>query len=949
MLEGVKDLSNLRSKGLNTNPNFFSLEDGQTPNIMNVKINHDGSKEKRLGSSTRNTLIIANSAASGFSPNTVGLTSGLFAFWNMNEATGTRFDSIGTNHLLDVGGVMQSGGIKNQAALFSKTASSYLTIPTNTQLETGDINFFVSTWVFFNSTDTYSIIRKGDFEASAPFTADTNTLILTHLDGSEGGQSFNDSSFYINVMNSFGGVSTVQTRRRHGNASGSFDGSDDYLLVQSNDAFNFNAGDFTIEANIYYTNSSGDKAIFGFGGPNDFFEVRINDGTNSTNALSWLVNTGGATAFQRSTNSNNLLINKWYHVAMERSSTTYRLYIAGSILDTITTSFVVPNWTGTGVTIGRRGEFIADDFFPGNIDEFRISNIPRYNGNFVPPGDPRNIEYGIGINSARQAFFYVSSSGTQSDGSVTATSMGALNTATWYNIVGWHDTANNIGISVNMNANSAAYATGLTARSANLFVGSQSNGASEVMDGRIDETGFWKFLITASTRSELFNSGAGNTFQTSFGTDPWASFDFGATNIRWLTVAAGTGIFASSNLGVTWVTIATDRTATYQYLDRSKNGLVATSDAYNNPLFWTGSANTFMTILNPSAPLAKYSINFQGFLILLNTQARKRGFFYEDDNTQLTGAWANSFDIPSSDDDEVTGGFTLKNRLYISTRYFLYRITFLGSNPVWKVDPVKTWGFVSRTVDKVNLKDIGEVAIGFDWSRNVRIFDGEDRIISEDIDQDNKLCDFAMTKISYAGSGPVISFGRTDLNDQTYKLCVAVGEDSTQTTHFINYNGLNQAFFPDTAPAFNTMTMAESGNRKYMMAFDRSGRCHMLGSGNLDGNTSPVDEVYDSNFIFEKAPSEYHKGHRTDLFFQNRTSGIVFYKDRTDYKNDFITREQFVINGSDRSFQFNKSVDVPESYNVYQYRITSSSGTNTPWLLIREDHFTEGQGVGGIK
>jgi len=44
--------------------------------------------------------------------------------------------------------------------------------------------------------------------------------------------------------------------------------------------------------------------------------------------------------------------------------------------------------------------------------------------------------------------------------------------------------------------------------------------------------------------------------------------------------------------------------------------------------------------------------------------------------------------------------------------------------------------------------------------------------------------------------------------------------------------------------------------------------------------------------------------------------------------------------------QIFKSIDVPETYNTYQYRLTSSGGVLNPWRLNRDDHFTQGMGIG---
>ena len=411
-------------------------------------------------------------------------------------------------------------------------------------------------------------------------------------------------------------------------------------------------------------------------------------------------------------------------------------------------------------------------------------------------------------------------------------------------------------------------------------------------------------------------------------------------------VSAGTGIYASSNLGVTWVTVATDRTANYQYFERSKNILVSGSDSYDTALLWAGSAGTFATILNTSAPNVKYWINHQGFLIGLNRSGRKRAFYWEDENTQVTGDWGDSFDIPSSSDDEITNGFILRRRLYVSTRYFLYGLDFVGGNPDWSYRKIKDFGFVPRTVRVVAIEGIGEVALGLDWGNKLRIFDGaDDKIISSIIEFDNNYCDFALDKVSNAGSGKVVSFSELELNEGYYRICLAIGGNSSNTTHFLNFNPRNMSFWPDNNRPFNTMCSAESNKTSYMMAFDRSGRCHMLDSGNLDAGITPIQEIYDSAYLFDKSPSAASKNHKLDLYFLNTTAGKIYVKESINFEKSFTDRDDFVLSGTDNKRIISKNIDVPTESNSYQYRITSSGGTNDPWVLLRHDFFTESLGV----
>ena len=82
--------------------------------------------------------------------------------------------------------------------------------------------------------------------------------------------------------------------------------------------------------------------------------------------------------------------------------------------------------------------------------------------------------------------------------------------ATWYFIVVWHDaSANTINIQVNNgNVDSQAHTTGVFDGTAPFNIGSL-RGSSQFFDGRVDAVGFWKKVLTAAEKTELYNNGAG--------------------------------------------------------------------------------------------------------------------------------------------------------------------------------------------------------------------------------------------------------------------------------------------------------------------------------------------------------------------------------------------------------------------------------------------------------
>lgn len=952
MLKNVKDLtSDDFSEGLNTSPNIFRLSSKSSPSMIDVKINFDGSVQKRFGSNIQNTSPLTGKGQSGFNTDSNStLTDNLIAYWKMDEPSGTRFDGFAGNHFLDDNSNAPSdaGGILGRAGNFVSETSHYLLKNNTSTLTTGDIDFSISQWFYLNSTSITkqrTLISKSDF--SGPYGGVDSATVL-HFPFET---TLSNNSLYTHVVAVSGNVSINTTSQKFGDGCAEFDGSGDYLIVPDSDDWDFGSGDFTIDLQYQFATTSGQHSFVG-------------RSTAATSGRSFVFSSSPTTTdgirFTFSADGDNLVnldgpwvpaSNIWYHLAIVRSSDTFKIYIDGSsIASTSTSNFSIID-NQSSLAIGA--ETLTGGSPPdGFMDEVRITKgFARWTGDFAPPSKAYSKstekEYWVFIDTNNRVTFSVSSSGFVWDGQVSANSFGAVTTATWYQVVAWHDTGDTIGIALNNTADTASYSSGVRSGSSPLVVGGISNGVSSFMDGRIDETGFWKKILTDQNKIDLYNSGNSNRFNVGFEDFIFGSFDFGASNKRWAVFAAGTGLYASSDLGVNFTEFGTSQTATYTHFERSKAHLIVTSDAYDPVLKWDGSGGTFASILNVSAPTTRFSINHQGFLILLNSQARKRLFSYEDDSTQATGDWADGFDLPSSADDEITDGTVLRRNLYVSTRYKIYRLSFVGGNPDWQFTEVKSFGFVPRTVQKVTLKDIGEVIIGMAWDRSIRLFDGsEDRIISNNIARDNRMSDFYLDKVSVEGTGLTLSHSVLDDNEQAYRLCLAVGERSSQTTHLLNFDGQINAFYPSKNQPFQTMVMAESANKRFLLAGDRSSNVVLLNSGNLDFNVTPITDHYMSPFYFDKSPAASQKSHQMHLFLTPTSSGSLFYEECIDFSNIFKTREMVTLDNTTNVVQIHKQFDVPVGFNAYRYRLSSSGNTADPWQLNRSDLFVEPLGIG---
>jgi len=82
----------------------------------------------------------------------------LAAYWKLDEASGTRADSLGVSNLADTGGVAQSVGKVASAAHFTRASSQLLNVASNASLAMGDIDFSIAGWFY---ADTIPSVYMG--------------------------------------------------------------------------------------------------------------------------------------------------------------------------------------------------------------------------------------------------------------------------------------------------------------------------------------------------------------------------------------------------------------------------------------------------------------------------------------------------------------------------------------------------------------------------------------------------------------------------------------------------------------------------------------------------------------------------------------------------------------------------------------------------------------------
>lgn len=97
------------------------------------------------------------------------LTLSLISHWGMNEASGNRADSIGSNTLTDNNTVGSNTGKIGNAAEFVAANLESLTCTSNASLETGDINFSLDAWFYAGTFADRPLVTKASVDSTTGY------------------------------------------------------------------------------------------------------------------------------------------------------------------------------------------------------------------------------------------------------------------------------------------------------------------------------------------------------------------------------------------------------------------------------------------------------------------------------------------------------------------------------------------------------------------------------------------------------------------------------------------------------------------------------------------------------------------------------------------------------------------------------------------------------------
>ena len=224
----------------------------------------------------------------------------------------------------------------------------------------------------------FTTLAVGDTDKILSFTrveeqVGANTVLMLHMDGTDGATSFPDSGPTGHTVTANGDAQVDTSQSKFGGASCLFDGTGDFLSLPDSDDWTWGTGDFTVDGFVRFAGTITQHSFLAESGGGS--SPRMYYAFAAENA--WTIKLGSTShAF-----ADPLVINTWYHIAVTRESGTVRVFRDGTQKGSNQTNTASVNPPGL-----RIGESNGGLPFNGWIDEMRITKGEAlWTSNFTPP------------------------------------------------------------------------------------------------------------------------------------------------------------------------------------------------------------------------------------------------------------------------------------------------------------------------------------------------------------------------------------------------------------------------------------------------------------------------------------------------------------------------------------------------------------------------------------
>lgn len=222
------------------------------------------------------------------------VSTNLVAYYSLEETSGTRNDSKGTNHLTDHNNVGSAAGKVGTAADLEFSSSQYLNVSDSTDLSMGDIDFSLTAWVNLESVGASRVIVSKSDSGGA---GNVEYMLMYNL----GGDKF---QFYVSSGSGLANFTNVPATTLGSPSLATW-----YFIVVRHDAaadtISIQVNNGTIDSTAYTFGSYDSGVSFAIGawgdGPESFDglidEVGVWKKVLTTDESTWLYNSGNGRSY----------------------------------------------------------------------------------------------------------------------------------------------------------------------------------------------------------------------------------------------------------------------------------------------------------------------------------------------------------------------------------------------------------------------------------------------------------------------------------------------------------------------------------------------------------------------------------------------------------------------------------------------------------------------------
>lgn len=236
-------------------------------------------------------------------------------------------------------------------------------------------DFTPPTDAYWIEADTITDALTTHDESSGDFTdteVDSYVKLLLHGEGADASTTIKDSSPTHRTVSVYGNAQIDTAQKKFGSASILFDGVSDAVYCADSDDWYLGTGDFTIDWWVRFSSlpTSGNYAhIIG---------QRVNDSNrwnllinNNSGTYRMILSVRGSQSIEISRSFSSLSTGTWYHMALTRAGSSFKMFLDGNQLSTEYISGNTIDNFATVLTLGARGGDYAWAL-NGWLDEVRL-------------------------------------------------------------------------------------------------------------------------------------------------------------------------------------------------------------------------------------------------------------------------------------------------------------------------------------------------------------------------------------------------------------------------------------------------------------------------------------------------------------------------------------------------------------------------------------------------